>query len=575
VTLVKERPQRTKSNGWKEIKPRHLVALLLLVATCWVVLIATTPPQSGEPVLRSTSPGNAETVKSPDQVQLSFDRPVPSGLVTVRIIDPNGDQIIFERPVHPNGRADTVSVPMPPQRYEGTYAVAWTMPSSRLEPIGGMFTFDVNSAIAPLGLPDIETTHDASVAAIQTAFRFAAVAALVLLVGAAFFVAAIWPAGAHSRGVRRLVTGSWCGLVVATLGVFASFGPYAAWAPLSSAFDPRLLSGTFESDAGGELLTRLYVLIPATLGLAQLMTAPPAETTRERWLRGGTVLGCAAAVAATWSLSHTRAPLPLAVDIALLTTIAVAAGGLVLLWFRGGKQDTVVPRFSRTAMVCAGLLVATGGYLALQHGVANSSYGWLLAGLLALVVLLLATGLLLRRWHRAHEGAKKSGPALLRLRRLAVVATGVTGVILAATALLVVIRPPQTAHAQEPASPLPAIRNQEGPARLPFDTGNPSGQGQLDLVLIPSTDAQDRVHLDVHVTTLNAQDTTKDDVKVTAVLDPPDHAAAKVPVSLTAAAPGYSTGQATIPSRGQWELALTVRAADGSQQTVAQPIDVS
>jgi copper transport protein len=575
MTLLKNRPQRTMSNRLGTLKPRHVVALLLLVATCWGILIATIGSPSGEPVLRSTSPGNAETVKSPDQVLLTFDRPVPAGLATVRILSPSGDQIVFERPVRPAGRADTISVPMPKTRYEGTYAVSWTLPSSGLEPISGSFTFDVADSNQPLGVPAIETTHDPYIAAFHTAARFAAIAALVLLVGAAFFVAAISPTGAHSRTVRRLVTGAWCGLVVATLAVLASFGPYASWAPLSGAFDPRLLSGTLESDAGHGLLTRLYVLIPATLGLAQLMTAPAAETTRERWVRGGAVLGCAAAVAATWSLSSTRAPLAVAVDIVLLSTIAVAVGGLVLLWLGGGKDDAVVPRFSRAAAVCAGLLVVTGGYLALRHGVANSSYGWLLAGILALVALLVATGLLLRRWHRAHEGEKKRGPALVQLRRTAVVATGVAGLVLAGTAVLVVAEPPRTAHAEQPASPPAAIRAQAGPTRLPFDTGKPGGQGALDVAVIPAAAEHGQVHLAIDVTALDGQDVTNTGVSVTAVLDRPDRTAAPVPVSLTSAAPGYSVGQATAPNRGHWALALTVRAGDGSQQAVVLPIDVA
>ncbi|HVW40238.1 MAG TPA: copper resistance CopC family protein [Amycolatopsis sp.] len=544
-----------------------------MVATCWTILIATASSSPGEPVLRSTTPGNAETVKSPDQVLLTFDRPVPAGLATVRILDPYGDQIVFERPVRAAGHPDTISVPMPKKRYEGTYAVSWTLPSSGLEPISGAFTFDVSSPIEPLGVPEIETKHDPYVAVFHTAARFAAVAALVLLVGVAFLVAAIWPAGAHSRTVRRIVIGAWCGLVVATLAVLASFGPYAAWAPLSGAFDPRLLSGTVESDAGAALLTRLYVLIPATLGLAQLMTAPTAETTRERWIRGGAVLGCAAAVVATWSLPTTRSPLPVAVDIVLLTTIAVAVGGLVLLWFRG--DGSVVSRFFRLASVCAGLLVVTGGYLGLRHGVAATSYGWLLLGLLALAALLVATGLLLRRRHRAHGGKKKKGSALVRPRGTAVIATGIAGLILAGTAVLVVAEPPRTAHAESPSSPPFAIRDQAAPARFPFDTGKPGGQGSLDLVVVPTAAEHGQIHFDIHVTALDGQDATNNGVSVTAVLERPDGTAAPMPVSLASAAPGYSVGQATVQNRGHWALALTVRAADGSRQAVVLPIDVT
>lgn len=575
MTLLKDRLQRTNVSRLGTLKPRHLVALVLLVATCWGVLLATMPPSSGDPVLRSTSPGNTETVKSPDQVLLTFDRPVPAGLATVRMFNPSGHQVVFARPVRPTGRADTISVPMPTTRYEGTYTVSWTLPSSGLEPIGGSFTFDVADSDQPLGVPDIEITHDPYVAAFHTAVRFAAVAALVLLVGVAFVVAAIWPAGAHSKTARRLVTGASCGLVAATLAVLASYGPYAAWVPLSGAFDPRLLSGTLESDAGQGLLTRLYVLIPATLGLAQLMTAPPAGTTRERWFRGAAVLGCAAAVAATWSLPNTRAALPVAVDIVLLMTIAIAVGGLVVLRLIGREDSAVVRRFSRLAAVCAGLLAVTGGYLALRHGIAATSYGWLLAGILALAALLSASGLLLRRWHRAHAGKKQLRGPIVQLRRTAVVATGIAGLILVGTAVLVAAVPPRTAHAEEPASPPPAMREQAAPARFPFDTGKPGGQGSLDVVVVPAPAEHGQVHLDIHVTALDGLDATNTDVSVGAVLDRPDGTAAPAPIALASAAPGYSVGQVTVQQHGHWALALTVRAGDGSQQAVVLPIDVT
>lgn len=558
MTLLKDRPQRISDSLRGTVPRGRVVAFVLLVATCWAVLLATAPSPSGEPVLRTTSPGNAETVKSPDNVVLTFDRPVPAGLATVRIINPPGDQVVFQRPVHAGDRKDTISVPTPKKRYQGTYTVAWTLPSAGLEPLGGSFTFDVSDPIEPLGVPEIETTHDTTVSAIHTAMRFAALGAFVLLFGAVFFVAVIWPEGAHATSVRRLVKYSWFGLVLATAGVFASFGPYAAWAPLSGAFDPRLLAGTFESGAGHVLLTRLYVLIPATLGLAQLMTAPPPGSRAERLLRGATVLGCATAVAATWSLPSEPGPLAMAVDLGLLTGVSIAAGGLVTLLLQGG--DTVpVRRFGLAAVVSAGLLVLTGGYLATRHV-------WLAAGLVAFVALLVVTFLILRR--RRPEEGKRRRIDVRRFRRLAGVVTGLAGLILVATALLVVWQPPRTAHAQQPAALPASIREQAAPTRLTFDTGS------LDLVLLPSTrDGQIRV--DVHTTVLDRQGAAKDGTTVTAVLTRPDGTAAAVPVPLTNAAPGYSSGSATIPVRGRWELALTLRAPDGTSQPLTQPIDVS
>lgn len=567
MSMLKSRAHSTTTVQGRRPPARRLVAFVLLAGVCWVTLFTTIPSPTGEPVLRATSPGNGETVKSPDQVVLTFDRPVPAGLATVRILDPDGDQIVFERPVHPQGNPDAIAVPMPQQRYEGTYAAAWTLPSRGLEPVGGTFTFDVNSPIPPQGLPEIETTHDTTVAVIHTAARFAAVAALVLLVGATFFVAFVWPAGAERKSLRRLVTWSWAGLVAATLAVFASFGPYAAWVPLSDAFDPRLLSGTLESDAGRILLARLYVLIPAGLGLAQLMTAPTPETTLERRWRGGAVLGCAAAVAATWSLPGDPSPLALTLDTVLLTAIAVAVGGLVTLAIRSGTESFVLPRFFRAAAVCAVLFIAIAAYLAVWHGVVGTSYGWLLAGMCALVVLLAVTGLIVRR--------RPAMPMRGAFRGRIGAAAGVAMLLVAGTAVLVVAQAPRTAHAQEPASPPQSMRDQVPPSRVDFDTGNPVGQGSLDFVLIPSNGGSNRAHVDLHLSVLDTHDSVKDDMTLTAVFDRPDHTAPAVPVQLGRVAPGYSRGSATIPVSGRWELTLTLKAPDGSQQTLTQAIDVS
>jgi len=63
---------------------------------------------------------------------------------------------------------------------------------------------------------------------------------------------------------------------------------------------------------------------------------------------------------------------------------------------------------------------------------------------------------------------------------------------------------------------------------------------------------------------------------VSATLDPPNGGtAARVPVSLTSAAPGYSAAKRPSRATASGHSALTVQASDGSQQTVAQPIDVS
>ncbi|VVJ17486.1 Uncharacterised protein [Amycolatopsis camponoti] len=542
MTAVEERPRAAVPR--RRDGAGRFVALVLLVAACWGALLAVTPSATGDPVLLTTSPGSTEVVKSPDAVVLTFDRPVPAALATVRILDPDGSQVVFTRPSHPDGREDTISVPMPAERHEGTYAVAWTLPSSRLEPVSGSFTFDVSYPIQPDGVPEIETARDPVVAAVHLTARTLAVAAMVVLAGLAFFVASIGPAAALAGATRWWIKTAWWLVVGGTLVALVSFGPYAAWVPWRAGFDPRLLAGAVESDAGRALLARLATLVPATLGLALLVKSPPAATAADRRLRGAAVLGCASAVLATWTFADPRppgapSPLALAADIGLLVALAVPAGGLVLLRFPVARHRHPVSRFARSVLGCAALLAVAGTAQAWT----GQRLGWLPAGALALAAVLAIVAWLVPR-----------RPVKARLGGRIVAVAGSAVVITVATATLLALDPGQSAHAQGPAGQAPAaIRQQVAPARLAYDTG------VLDLVVIPAAG-----RLDVRVSVLGPRSA---DTTVTAALGP-------TPVPLDRAGSGYWTGQASALGPGRWELALTLRAGDGRTQTVKQPIDV-
>ncbi|OLT23612.1 hypothetical protein BJF78_32030 [Pseudonocardia sp. CNS-139] len=86
-------------------------------------------------MLVAASPGDGETVKSPDELRLTFDRPVTAGLATVLMHNPTGEQVVAGRPYNPPGAPDVVAVAMPRTRYAGTYAVVWSVPSGRAEPV--------------------------------------------------------------------------------------------------------------------------------------------------------------------------------------------------------------------------------------------------------------------------------------------------------------------------------------------------------------------------------------------------------------------------------------------------------
>src|SRR5215218_5703068 len=147
-------PRRTTSARGSRLAGR-ILAVLVLAGACWGTLLAVMPGPAADPVLLSTSPDGGELVESPDEVRLTFDRPVPAGLATVLMTTPSGEQVVSERPYNVPGAADTIAVPMPPARHAGTYSVAWSLPSSRLEQITGAFNFAVWVPSTPAATPEI------------------------------------------------------------------------------------------------------------------------------------------------------------------------------------------------------------------------------------------------------------------------------------------------------------------------------------------------------------------------------------------------------------------------------------
>jgi copper transport protein len=386
-----------------------VLGLLVAVAACWGTLLATVPVSGGAPVLVAASPADGEIVKSPDELRLTFDRPVPAGLATVRMTAPSGLLIADGRPHTAPDDTRVLTVPMPQTRYAGTYSVAWSLPSHTLEPISGELGFHVFAPNTPVAVPQISNDRAPVVVAVHTGFRLAATAALTLGVGMAFVLVVVWPAGVGHAPARRLITYSWWSLLVATLGTAVSFGGYAARIPLGEAFDPAVVSAAFGSDVGAGLLARLVVLVPITIALVQLVTGAPADAAVTRWLRGAAVLGCAGALAATWCFARPegpdggRTPLAVGAEVALLLAVAVCVGGPVLLWvlLRTGGDSVLraaVPRLARLMPVCGGLLLAIAPITA---------GGWQMVALLVLGALVVGTGAAGHWWVRRRTHTRR------------------------------------------------------------------------------------------------------------------------------------------------------------------------
>ena len=417
----------------------RVTGLVVLVAACWGVLLTVLPSTSGDPVMVSLSPGDGEIVKSPDEVRITFDRPVPAELATVQMTSPAGKRLVSTRPYNPPEADNAIAVPMPKTRYEGIYTVIWSVPSSTLEPMVGSSTFSVFSAARFTAVPGLVVDRDPVVVTVYTVAETLATAALVLGVGTVFVLGVALPEGTRRPGSRRLLRYTWATMVLATLVSLLSFGSYAARTSLGDAFDPALLAGTVKSDIGAAHLARLLILLPLTLGFWQLLRSVPARTSVERLTVAATVLGAASALAATWVVARAHEPagpgaLSLLAGTALLLAAAVGVGAAVMRWTvlrQAGGQAAPAARMLARTMPVSGAMLLLG---------ASTTGGWQLIAYGALAVVIVGTGVALlyrERRHRSNpqEGeARRDEPARRRVREVAAVSASAIVLALAALA---------------------------------------------------------------------------------------------------------------------------------------------
>jgi copper transport protein len=616
----------------------HACVALLLAA---LAVVAGSAPARAHASVVSTAPADRQVLGTPPpQVSLTFTEPVSLGLTRVGVIAPDGDTVATGRPVHPEGRAETVAVRLRTLSAKGTYTIVWHTVSADSHPVQGTFSFSIGrptagSSPVPAG-PSAGTEHAAvtAAAALHDAARWVSFVGFAVLVGTAFFVAACWPAGFRRRPVRGLVWTGWSALMTATALSLLVYGPYAAGTSLSSALDSPLVAATLGSRMGLMLVLRavLLALVAAGLALAhRRVTAgspAPGGPAQPAWGAGPSsgpgwrgrrrntvaVLGVGCALALTWSLAGHSAAGPLTAlavpaDTVHLVAMAVWTGGLValgtvLLRSRDVPDPPVleltVTRFSRVAGICVVLLLTTGLFQAWRQlggaqALPGTLYGRVLLAKLCLVAVLVGLGARGRAWVRRHYGPAplvaqgrrrpgRPGPDgghIRRFKRLVTAETLIAAVLLAVSTVLANTDPATAgggtpAHQQDrrptagaaPAGPRTAVPFSRAAA---FDSGGRNGKGVVAVVVSPAARGVNEVHLAVFDTRGRPRDVPE--VRAEFSLRKPSVGPIRVP--LTYAGPGHHISSAfSLPLRGRWELALTVRTSDIDQDVVRIPVDV-
>ncbi|MFD3309902.1 copper resistance CopC/CopD family protein [Streptomyces sp. NPDC058694] len=407
--------------------PRRTVALVVLLGTLF--LLGGAGPASAHSAVRETTPGEGTVLKSaPKQVTMTFTESVGITDDSLRVLSPENRRVNAGDTEHASGRSDTVRVPLDDGLADGTYTVAWRVVSADSHPISGAFTFSIGKPSETTASVSAEPAVNPASGALYDIARYAAYAAVALLIGAATFVLVCRPPSAEP--LRGLVRAGWWVLVATTAALLLFRGPYERGTAPSTLLDPELIENTLTSRPGWALLARLALLAGAAVFLVRLGRGAAAETEgpetegsekegpeREQERPTPVVLAVggllAVGLAGTWAAAeHASAgiqvPLAMTSSVLHLLAMAVWLGGLAALLTTLHRSEALlsaasVARFSRLAFASVAVLVVTGVYqswrgLGSWDALFDTSYGQILVAKACAVVLLLAAAGFSRRW---------------------------------------------------------------------------------------------------------------------------------------------------------------------------------
>jgi copper transport protein len=424
------------------------MAAVLAVLAVLAALVVGAAPASAHAVLESSTPGQGSRVSAPPAaVTLVFSEEVGVAARALQVLDPRGRRVDRADPGHADGDARTLQVAIAPELPTGSYTVVWRVVSADGHPASGTFAFGVGvDAGAP---PPPLVVVDPAVAAVRAVAQLIAYAGTVMVIGGSVFLFVLWRDGQRSARMRRTLI---AGCAVAGTGALVTFlvqGPYVSGGGLTGMVDPGLLAETAGSTYGRPLLLRLLAV---ALSVPVLGIWPQVQDGEDAGPGGVAAVGNMVLLAASFALTGHAAEasprlLAEAADAVHLAAASTWLGGLVVLFAAflpeadARARAAVLPRWSRLAMACVGLVVVTGAYQAWREvravaALTATGYGRLLLGKVTVVLLVLAVALLARR---ALTSSSRTSSA--RLRGLVTVEAVLGLAVLGVTSFLVATPP--------------------------------------------------------------------------------------------------------------------------------------
>jgi copper transport protein len=585
------------------MRMRRLAGAGVLVAAVASVGLALGPaPADAHAELISTEPASGEQLDvAPERVVLRFTESVDVSDDAVEVLTAGGDRVDVGAAGHPDGERSSVAVDLPGLD-DGTYVVSWRVLSSDNHPVSGAFTFGVGDAGAALSDADAQALVDDALAGAGSdrlvgvsygIVRFAAFAGLVVLVGGAVFVAALWPAGAEDPRARRILAGAWWVALGATVLSIPLQATYAIGGSLADAFDPSVIGDELGARTGRAWLVRLVLL--AAVAVVGTRLARRAGEGRPQALLPAAVVGGLALLATITVTGHAVSGdlvgLAVVTDLVHLSAVSVWLGGLAVLLgavlrpadgVGDSRAEAIAMRFSDVAFAAVMVIVASGVVQAWRQlgswdALVDTSYGRLLLVKVGFFILMVAAAAATRSWVRQRARARMAslalspGPGAVRaspsgraplsvLRRSVAAEIGLAVAVLAVTAALVNAVPGATAVDEAPAA-----------TGGLFNTTIHGSLTAIQVTVDPAAVGPTEVEINI-----SAHDGSSiDPAEVTASLTLPGRDIGPLDLTLQRIGPGQYVAQgAQIPFSGTWDLEVVARTTEIDQDRVIAEVPV-
>ncbi|MGX4656333.1 copper resistance CopC/CopD family protein [Micromonospora sp. SCSIO 07396] len=533
-----------------------------LLVTLVALLLAPAGPASAHAVLSSSSPVASSVVPSaPSEVVLTFSESVRKVPDKVRVIAPDGSRADRGEP---RFEGSVVTIGVDPAGPQGTYLVSYRVISADSHPVSGAFTYSVGAPSTPPTDAGSDSRADPVVGVGVKVAKYLGYAGLLLVVGPALVLAALWPLRLSRRGPARLL---WSGvglLAVATVVEVWMQVPYTAGGGLFDVTGEGL-SEVLGSGYGTTHLIRLGLLAAAVFLLRPLTRGPVGRTD------GIILTALGVAGLFTWPLAGHPAASPapavsVLVDAVHLGSMAVWLGGLVMLagflLRRADERElgAILPIWSRWAALAVAALLLAGVVqglieVASVEALTGTTYGRLLLAKIGLFALVVAVAAYSRQLVRRRTAAARPLP----VRRAVWVELAVTAVILGVTATLVQTPPART-----------TVDGGSGADAGYYSTTLTSPLYSLQVELDPAERGNNSMHLYAYTPDNRPQPVVE--WKATAAL--PSAGVEAIDIPLLKLTDNHATGEFSFPSAGEWQLRFTVRTSDIDQATVTATVPI-